>query len=617
MIRSTLAPRRVRACVASSLAASALLAAAGAAAQDTPTVVVTGSVLARTVGTELAAASVLTRSDLERAGVRDLVAALGLLGTAVPEQLGGPGTQAALRLRGADTRDTLVLIDGVPITDVTSGQASIASIAIDDIERIEVVRGNLSALHGGNATGGVLQIFTRRGRSGADATVHAGLGTRATRGAGASLAGGSDVLNARLTLGGERSDGYSAMDPAQLPTANPDADGYRRRFATLVADAAPAPGHHLSFDLRWLDGDVAYDNQFGAPADLSEATIDQRGLALRGRHALTPGWSLAWHAGGNDEKRLDTSIDAFGTSTFGNRLHNRTAMVEATGTLAGTLALKAAAERLRQWTDNTTYLRRDRTTDTLRIGLQQDGEGGGWQLAWRRDDSSDFGAATTWLAGGRLQLTPAWSVLGTASTSYTPPTLDFLYFDCSPFGFVCSNPDLRPERGRSVELGVQWQQAASRLRATLFHARFRDKIAGDAGFVPQNLARTRNQGLELVGQTQWAGWRAGGELLWQDPEDVDTGERLLRRARVQASLRVGRDVGAFGVDAVVRHVGRRPDADAVLPAATVLGLNATWRFAKGWVAAATLDNVFDRDEVPAYGYNGRPRSVFVRVAWQP
>lgn len=617
MIVSSFATRRASACVATSLAAALLCAAAGTAAQETPTVVVTGSVLPRTVGTELAASSVLTRSDLERAGVRDLVAALGLLGTAVPEQLGGPGTQAALRLRGADTRDTLVLIDGVPITDVTSGQASIASIAVDDIERIEVVRGNLSALHGGNATGGVLQIFTRRGRSGLDVSAHAGFGTRSTRGAGASLAGGSEALSARLTVGGERSDGFSAQDPAQVPNVNPDDDGYRRRFATLVADATPAPGHRLSFDLRWLRGDVAYDSSWGTPTDTHDATIDQRGLTLRGRHALTPAWSLAWHLGGNDEDRRDTTVDAFGTSTFGNRLHNRSAMAEATGTLVGTLALKVAAERLRQWTDNATYLRRQRTTDTWRVGLQDEREAGGWQLAWRHDDSSDFGTATTWLAGGRLQLAPAWSLLASASTSYTPPTLDFLYFDCSPFGFVCSNPDLRPERGRTVEVGAQWQEGPSRLRATLFHARYRDKIASDAFFVPQNLARTRNRGVEVVGQTQWAGWRASGELLWQDPEDVDTGERLLRRARVQASLRVGRDIGAFGVDAVVRHVGRRPDATEMLPAATVLGLNATWRFAKGWVAAATFDNVFDHDEVPAYGYNGRPRSVFVRVAWQP
>src|SRR5207237_145707 len=150
---------------------------------------------------------------IERAGARDAVQVLNLLGTALVEQQGGPGTLASVRIRGADSRDTLVLIDGVPLTDLTSGQALIQQIPADMIERVEVVRGNLSALYGANATGGVIQIFTRRGTSGLQPQVTAGLGSRGTRSLDASIAGGSDALRARLGLGSERTDGFSAGNP--------------------------------------------------------------------------------------------------------------------------------------------------------------------------------------------------------------------------------------------------------------------------------------------------------------------------------------------------------------------------------------------------------------------
>ena len=174
---------------AAACATAFLVCAAQSAEEPHPLkpVIVTASAAPITLGQEVAATSVLTRRDLERAGVRDAVSALALLGTASVEQQGGPGTAAVVRLRGADSRDTLVLVDGIPLTDVTSGQASLSQIPIEWIERIEGVRGNLAALQGGGATGGVMQIFTRRGASGLAGQASVGAGSRGTRSAQASM----------------------------------------------------------------------------------------------------------------------------------------------------------------------------------------------------------------------------------------------------------------------------------------------------------------------------------------------------------------------------------------------------------------------------------------------
>lgn len=589
-----------------------------AAAQEPPRpVVVTGALAPRTLGSELGAASVLTRADLERAGVTDLVAALNLLGSALVEQQGGTGAQAAVRLRGADSRDTLVLVDGVPLTDVTSGASTIALLPVALIERIEVVRGNLSALYGANATGGVVQIFTRRGREGWDAQAALGAGSRGFGSAGASVAMGNASLRGRLTAGWERTRGFSAIDPALSPAANPDADGHRRRYAALALDASPADGHQVGLDLRDVRGRTAYDSAFGTPADVHEQTLEQRGATLRGRHALSDAWSLGWRAGSAEERRDDLG----GTP---QKLENRLGAIDLDGDLGAGLKAQVGAERFDQSTDSTAYLNPRRRTDVLRAGLQLDADWGGLQANVRRDDTSDFGAATTGLLGATWKFAPQWRAIATGSTSFTPPSFDFLYFDCSPFGFVCNNPDLKPERARNGELALQWDDGATLVRATAFRVRYRDKIAGDPliGFRPNNIARAKNRGVELAARHASGPWRLAGEAVFQDPVDDATGQTLRRRAKRQLALRLDHDAGAWGAGAALRHVGTRPDnvpetgAPVMLASYTVVDASVRWRFAPQWTLQGTLENLFDRAYQPAAHYQGRPRGAFVSVAWQ-
>lgn len=608
------------------LAAACIFTSASTAQEQRP-IVITGTLLPRSLGSEIAATSVLTRDELERAGVTDLVSALRLLGSAQVEQLGGTGTTTSVRLRGADTRDTLVLIDGVPLNDVTTGQASLQQIPVEIIERIEVVRGNLSALYGGNATGGVIQVFTRRGSEQWQAQLKAGAGTRRTASASASIAGGQGPLRGRLTIGGERTDGFSAANPALAPNANPDDDGNRRRHATLALDAAMTLEHSLGADLRVLRGNAEYDSpsSFSAATDTHEQYVLQRGATLRGRHRFDA-WTLAWRASDDDEIRRDFGSSAFGPFSFGNTLHNRALALDLNGAVAEGWAVQAGAEKLAQASDNTTYTTNTRDIDVLKLGVQHDGAWGGLQAHVRHDRTSDFGSATTGLLGGQWRFSPQLSVIASVSNSFTPPTLDFLFFDCSPFGFACSNPNLRPEKSRNVDLALQWQSEQTLLRATLFDVRYRDKIANNAMFVPDNILRAKNHGVELAARTSVGPWQLAGEATLQRPVNADSGERLQRRPRGQLALRAHYDAGAYGVGAALRHVGARPDFAAYVPfpadnrvtlaAYTVVDLNARWQIAPHWTLQATIENLFDRSYEPAAGYNGRPRGALVSVAWQ-
>jgi vitamin B12 transporter len=579
-------------------------------------VTVTGSGTPRTLGSEIAATSVLTRGDIERAGARDAVSVLNLLGTTQVEQQGGAGTLASVRIRGAETRDTLVLIDGVPITDVTSGQALIQQIPADMIERVEVVRGNLSALYGANATGGVIQIFTRRGQAGAGLApqVSAGVGSRDTRSLAASLSAGGEVWSARLGAGSERTGGFSAGSTAN---SNPDDDGNKRRYATLAADLQFAPGQNVGLDLRQVDGTVMYDSpRFGVPTDTHEERLVQSGAALRGRHALGKDWTLAWRVGDSQDKRATTEVsDLGGMWRNKNKMRNEVRAVELAATMTEGLVARVGLERLSQSTDSASHLRQSRDTDVLRAGLTYDASWGSVQANLRHDETSDFGGAGTWLLGGRYRLGESLSLIANASTSFTPPTLDFLFFDCGMF--PCSNPNLRPEKARNVEAGLQWQHRGTLLRATLFAARYTDRIFNDENFVPQNsTGKSENQGIELSARHAVGAWSLLAEATFQDPKQAD-GQRPLRRAREQLALRADYQQPRWHAGAGVRTVGDRPDSGGALPSYTVVDASAHWTVTPDWTVSAVLDNVLDRRYEPTLGYNGRPRMLFVGANWSP
>jgi len=262
----------------------------------------------------------------------------------------------------------------------------------------------------------------------------------------------------------------------------------------------------------------------------------------------------------------------------------------------------------------------------VRAGATYDAPWGSLQANVRHDDTDDFGAATTGLLGGRVELGGGLSLIANAATSFTPPTFDFLYFDCGP-GFVCSNPDLRPERARTIEAGTQWQDPNTLLRATLFAVRYRDKIANDENFVPQNRPRVKNNGLELSMRHAIGAWSLLAEATWQAPKDEETGERPLRRTREQFAVHADYRQPRWQAGAGVRHVGRRPDVRSLpvapfseridLPSYTVVDASAHWSLTPEWTLSARIDNLFDRDYEPTVGYNGRPRGAFVSLGWSP
>jgi vitamin B12 transporter len=325
--------------------------------------------------------------------------------------------------------------------------------------------------------------------------------------------------------------------------------------------------------------------------------------------------TLNWRADNSAETRHDSVFSTNGDYVFGNALHQHGLMAQVDLQPDVGVTLQAAVEQQTQSSDNPAYLRNRRRTETLRSGAAWDIGAWSLQANLRADKTGDFGAARTYLVGASRDLGGGWRWLGSLATSFTPPTLDFLFYDCSPYS-VCSNPGLRPERARNAETGLQWQSTTTLLRATAFAARYRDKIANDVNFVPQNIGRARNQGVEFAAQGHWGAWRLRGEATLQDPIDETSASRLIRRAREQATLRADYDGADWSAGATLRHVGDRIDGVQRLAAYQVVDLSANCRVSAPWQIQVRVDNLFDQAWQPAAGYNGTPRGLYVGLVWR-
>lgn len=590
-------------------AATGLSLMSHAQSDPSQTIVVTAARAEQPLPDALPSTRVVTRSEIESAQAADLPALLRQLTSIDVAQTGPLGSQASLFLRGADSRQVLVLVDGVPFARADFGTASWQYLPLEQIERIEIVRGNHSALYGAQAIGGVVQIITRRANA---PQLNVGVGTQGTRqasaAAGTALGVGETATRVSAAISTRRSDGFSARDAAQDPGANADRDAARQTGASATLEQGWATGHRTRLALTNSRTTSAYDGFVPGLDDVITTRVNT--LALTSRHALARDWSLDAEAGQTRE-RFD---DPTGFTTQGdNRVRN----------LALTLGWQAApgqslqlgAETRRDRYSEPSMPAQTRSTDSLRVGWQ--GRfGAAWQLQAhaRSDRSSAFGSASTGLLALGYELAPGWKASLQAASGFSAPSfLDELFAD--------PRVQLKPERSRQAEAALQWRSGAASVRAALFVQRQRDRIGFDpVSFTTVNIARAKNQGLEVMAQLPLDGVGSlSAELTLQDPRDAGNDTPLKRRAKQSLALGWQGDAAGWAWRAGLRHTGQRLDTDpqtfgnADNPARTTLGLSLTREFAAGWRVALTVDNATDNRRPEVLGYTAPPRSALLSL----
>jgi vitamin B12 transporter len=572
-------------------------------------VVVTASRTEQRVQDALPATTLITRADIERAQTPDLPTLLRQVSGVEIAQTGGPGTQSSAFMRGAESRHTLVLIDGVPVNNLNFSLPALEHLPLADIDHIEIVRGNVSALYGSAALGGVIQIFTRAAGRTPQANVTVQAGSRGlvdvAASGGVKLASGTGLHASVESL---HDKGFNAIKQEELPGTNPDRDGYRRESSSIAITQDLTAGNTLALKLRDSHGKTQYDSQYGPATQADESHFAERGATLEGRFKLGTGVRLNAAVTSTSDK-LEADVTAY---PYFVKSSSQGAQLGLEWQAAPGQQVTAGLEHNRQHLDSdTVYDKASRTQDSARVGYTGEFGRHQVQLALRQDRYTDFGSPSTWLAGYGFRITDAWRVSAMASTGFNAPTFNDLYY---PYG---GNPLLRPEHLKSAEIGLQYAANGHEVRATVFENRFTDLIDNDSFFNRVNVGRARNRGVELVYTGRIGDTGVHADITSQDPVNLITGTRLSRRAATLGHLALTRDVGAWQFGGNVRYSGSATDGTHTLGAYSVVDLTASYAVSPQVKLFGRIDNLTGRDYETVYGYRQAGRGAFVGVSWQP
>jgi len=563
--------------------------------------------------------TVLEGEDLRERGFSSVADALRSTPGLEVSRSGGPGQITGVFLRGGSTSQTLVLLDGVRLNSATTGAFDFADLTLDEVERIEIVRGPQSPLYGSEAAAGVIQIFTRRGEPGQHYSALGEIGEaehhRLRLAAGAVSA--ERGWRARLSLADEAIEATSAADARR---SNNELDRHTNRTIAGSFGFAPSERQHFGLDVRYFDGDAEIDGYaFSAgPVDDLDAALERQATIVGLSYQAQPRRDLSVEArfgySGDDLAATDPT-DPFGSYTINSR--ERELGVQLTFDRGShRLTLGGSREERRGGTE----LAFDAEVDINGAFVQdliQLGERASLTLGLRRDEHSSFGGKSTGRAALAWQLSEGGRLHASWGQGFKAPTLNDLYY---PF---FSNPDLLPERSEAFDVGFEQRFGGDRWQAdlTYFDSDFEDLIAFDfVTFLPQNIARASSRGVEsqLRFRAEDGRLQAGVSYTFNETEDQNFGTQLARRPEHRATADISyRPNKAWRVAAHAVAVQDRIDSDgSALEDYTRfdLSFSSTWgRFEPAFRVLNVTDD--DTSEVGGFGSQGRTAILSVALTF--
>jgi vitamin B12 transporter len=454
------------------------------------------------------AVTVLTGEEMRNRGFTTLPEALRTVPGVAISQLGSRGALTQARIRGAEANQTLVLVNDVPVNDVSDGDFNFADFALEDIERVEVIRGPQSGIYGANANAGVISIVTKSGRGLAkpEGNVRIEGGSRES----ATLSG--TVRGALGPAYGSFSVDYNNTNGYNVARNGSERDGSRALTATARVGADLAPTFNVDGSIRYVKRHTAIDSQpfFGPLEGLAaDSPVDfNKFESAASRIAAT--WTLfdgalvqrfgasRYELRRNDDDIVFGFFRSFGqrdnldykatfrgqTNFVGGEGHNLTIAVDRQKEFltinSASLAFDPSAQAF--WANGPSRARDGLAGEyalDLPVGLTVTG-------AVRHDWNSGFQDVTTWRTTASQRLPRGTRLHASAGTGVTNPTFieQFGFFRGSFIG----NPNLRPESSLGWDAGVEqtWLDGRLVTDVTFFAADFEDKItlvSAGGGFI--------------------------------------------------------------------------------------------------------------------------------------
>ncbi len=594
-------------------------------------VVVTATRTPQPQNETLASVTVIDRAEIERRQARSVPDLLrGVPGVAVT-QTGGRGQTASIFMRGTNSDHVLVLIDGVKIGSATSGRTPFEDIPIEQIERIEVVRGPRSSLYGSEAIGGVIQIFTRRGGGPLAPRISVGGGTLNTMEVSAGLSGGGDRGWFDLGANLDRTDGINACRGRSSPSAGCRVEQFdrdRARNLGLSMRAGYAFSDAIELDVHLLRSENRSDfdgSKFAGNVSRSEQQVLGTTATLQ---PLEP-WTLILSGGRSwDQYRVffddpETNVNTYFLDRFDTE--RDTLSVQNNVAIAEGQLLTLGADYQDDRVDGTVNYA-ENSRDNLGVFGEYQGRFGASDLtlSLRQDDNEQFGKHATGSAAIGYLFQNAIQVSLSYGTAFKAPSFNDLYYP--DYG----NPDLDPEQSRSLEFGVKGllplgPEATGRWDLSLYQTEIDDLIAYDSAIMgAANVQEARIRGFEASGEARYRDWSLQTNLTLLEPENRSSsaarGNLLPRRPEQSFKIDLDRQFDRWSAGASLFVAGRRFDdlANKVrLDGYTLVDLRAEYDITDELRLQARLENAFDEDYETAYLYNQPGRAFYLTLRYTP
>ncbi|OIN50185.1 TonB-dependent receptor [Pseudomonas azotoformans] len=598
-----------------------------------PNVVISANRQVQARNDSSAANSVFTRDDIDRLQPTSLTDLLSRVPGVQVAPTGGRGSLPGIYIRGTKSAQSLVLVDGQRIANTTSGDSGLQYLNVDQIERVEVLRGSRSVIYGSDAIGGVIQVFTRRNAGqGLQPRLKLGFGSNKTWERSLGLSGGDE--HTRFNLGASLDETAGINSTHTSFPSDGDHDAYRNQSLSLNLSHSFSDALEVGFNLLDNRGKSEYDNSFGRYDLATGQTVGQKPytdytvssasgyidatLNERWQSRLELG-----HSENRDTKRdtLSDDFSVFNTYRDSVNWQNDLTLNEQNSLILGG-----------DWYEDrfhgsTTLTENSRWNRAAFVQHRFHGEWFSTELGLRRDQNQQFGGHNSWSGTLTLPVNPDNDLLLSYSEGFRAPTFNDLYYP-DEYGFKNSNPNLKPETSKSYE--VQWRSQlsdTSRLEASLYRTDIQDAIVFDSDG-PQNVSSARINGFEAALKQELFGWQGSLGLALIDPRDRDSGRTLARRARRTVSLDLDRQFDQFGVGASWQAVSSSyDDAKNQQPLAGygLLGLRASWTLNREVTLSMKLDNLLDKAYSRAlyqyqgqqYGYREEGRALMLGVTWTP
>ena len=541
----------------------------------------------------------------------------------------GGGVQSVF-LRGANSAQTLVMIDGVRTTSVLSGGASWSAIPVQLIDHIEIIFGPQSSLYGSDAIGGVINIFTKKGAGPTQVTASTGYGTYGTSVSQASLFGstqGDQSISYSVSASAEHSAGFNT-----IASNNP----YKNNYNTTNTIGNTKTGGAAQVSQEWAKGQSVgaqvyasrNNNQYpvyGPGKVLGNQINEVSTLALYSKNQITDIWNSNLQiAQSNDSgQAIYPSQTPASWYPAGNPLTNTKQNIYTwqNDINLGPDLLQLLAERrtVSMYATGTNTLNLEQDTNSVAAAYQLKRGANLANLSLRNDNITGYGSQNTGGASYGYFFTKELRVNVNYGTGFKAPSFYDLYYP----NYGVST--LKPERSQNTEAGIHYETLPYDIHLVVYNNTITNLIqytslgcpVGYSMGCASNVASAKITGASLGGVSRIGNFTLKGSFDQQNPVDQSTGYVLAKRAKQfgNVSVEYKKNAVVAGVEGTFQAQRNDYGNTGLMNGYGIANLYGSYDFERDWSLFARWNNIFNKNYQLNYGYVTPGSNVFVGIRY--